>query len=291
MKGSNGKKEPSPEKIRTHITPKGQPFGVELRELWRYRELVVLFARKSLKVTYTQTVLGPLWLVLSPLLSSFVYLILFGHIAKLGTEGVPELLFYLCGTATWGFFSSCFTGNAHIFTANAALFGKIYFPRLAVPLSSLLTAAVRLLIQLLPTFALMIYYAAKGAICPDGWFCLLLPLVFVQMALLGLGCGLVVSSLTARYRDLGALVPVLTQLWMYATPVVYPLSVLPAGPIRRAVLLNPVTVCMELVRRALLGVGTPQLRYAAASLGITAVILFVGLALFHRVERTFLDTV
>ncbi len=278
-------------RIHTHIDSRNKPFRLGLGELWRYRELAVLFARKSLKVTYTQTVLGPLWLVLSPLLSSFVYMILFGHIAKLGTEGAPELLFYLTGTAAWGFFSACFTGNSRIFADNAHLFGKIWFPRLTVPISQLLTAAVRLLIQLLPALALMTYYGVKGALRPDGWYCLLLPLVFVQMALLGLGCGLVVSALTARYRDLGALVPVLTQLWMYATPVVYPLSALPAGPIRRAVLLNPVTVCMELVRRALLGVGTPHLRYAAASVGITAVILFVGLMLFHRVERTFLDTV
>ena len=276
---------------KTRITPRGQSFLAELRELWRYRELTLLFARRSLTVSYTQTILGPLWLLLSPLLSSFVYLILFGRIAKLGTEGVPELLFYLTGTAVWGFFSTCFTANSHIFTANAGLFGKVYFPRLAVPLSELLTAAVRLLIQLLPALALMVYYAARGIVRPDGWYCLLLPLVFLHLALLGLGCGLIVSSLTARYRDLNALVPVFTQLWMYATPVVYPLSVLPAGPIRRAVLLNPVTASMELARRALLGVGTPELRYVAASWGITAVILCVGLLLFHRVERTFLDTV
>ena len=279
------------ERKRTHITAKGQPFGRELGELWRYRGLALLFARRSLTVSYTQTILGPLWLVLSPLLSSFVYMILFGRIAGLGTEGVPELLFYLCGTAVWGFFSTCFTGNSRIFVANAPLFGKIWFPRLTVPVSELLTAAFRLVIQLLPALALTVWYTATGAIRPDGWYCLLLPLVFLQMALLGLGCGLIVSSLTARYRDLGALVPVIAQLWMYATPVVYPLSVLPAGPIRRFVLLNPVTVCMELVRRALLGVGTPTLRYAAASCGVTLCVLAVGLLLFHRVERNFLDTV
>lgn len=277
--------------VHTHITAKPAWLQWRLGELWKCRDLIVLFAKKSLTVTYKQTVLGPLWLLLHPLIYSFVYMILFGRIAGLGTEGVPEMLFYLTGTAAWGFFSTCFSNNSTIFTSNAQLFGKIWFPRLTIPLANLLTALVRFGVQLLPELALLVYYAAHGVVHPDWRFCLLLPVTILQIALLALGCGLLVSSATAKYRDLNALVPIGTQLWMYATPVVYPLSVIPAGIIRRTVLLNPVTACMELFRKALLGVGTPYLRYVTASWVITAAILFAGLMLFHHVERTFLDTV
>ncbi len=276
---------------RTHITSKPSWLHWNLKDLWKYRDLVFLFARKSLTVTYKQTILGPLWLLLNPLISSFVYMVIFGRIAGLGTEGVPDMAFYLTGTAAWGFFSTCFSGNSTIFTSNAHLFGKIWFPRLTVPLANILTALVKLGVQLLPALALVVHYTVRGVVSPDWRYCLLLPVTILQMALLALGCGLIVSSATAKYRDLNALVPVGTQLWMYATPVVYPLSVIPPGIIRRTVLLNPVTACMELFRKALLGMGTPHLRYVATSWAITLVILLAGLALFHRVERTFLDTV
>ena len=275
----------------THIDSRKRWFGWNLGELWRYRELVLLFTRNALKTTYVQTILGPLWLILSPLLSSFVYLVLFGHIARLGTDGAPELLFYLTGTAAWGFFSSCFQSNSSIFPSNAHLFGKIWFPRLTVPLSNLLTALVKFGVQLLPALVLGAWHWAHGAIRPDGWMWLLFPLAVAQIGLLGLACGLVYSALTAKYRDLHALVPVGTQLWMYATPVVYPLSVLPAGIIRRVVLINPVTAPMELLRRALLGVGTPELRYVLWSWAVTLIVLLAGLLLFHRVERNVMDTV
>ena len=275
----------------THIDSRPSWLRWDLGDLWKYRDLIVLFAKKSLTVTYKQTVLGPLWLLLNPLISSFVYMVLFGRIAGLGTEGVPEMLFYLTGTAVWGFFSGCFSGNSGIFTSYAHLFGKIWFPRLAVPVANILTALVKFAVQLVPALVLLAYYGITGAVTPDWRYCLLIPVTLLQLALFALGCGLIVSSATAKYRDLNALVPVGTQLWMYATPVVYPLSVIPAGIIRRVVLLNPVTACMELFRKALLGVGTPFLRYEAASWAITAAVLFVGLTLFHRVERTFLDTV
>ncbi len=275
----------------THITPKKGWFRWGLKDLWTYRDLIFLFTKKSLTVTYKQTVLGPLWLLLNPLISSFVYMVVFGRIAGLGTEGVPEMLFYLTGTAAWNFFSACFSGNSTVFTSNATLFGKIWFPRLTVPIATILSAMVRFAVQLLPALALLIYYGAKGAVHPDWRYCLLLPAVVIQLALLALGCGLIVSSMTAKYRDLNALVPIGTQLWMYATAVVYPLSVIPAGIIRRIVLINPVTAPMELFRRALLGVGTPHLRYVALSWAITLFVLFLGLSLFHRVERNFLDTV
>jgi len=175
----------------THITSEPQWFRWDLRALWRYRDLTALFAQKALTVTYKQTILGPVWLVLNPLITSFVYMVLFGHIARLGTEGVPEMLFYLTGTAAWNFFSACFSNNSTIFVANAQLFGKVYFPRLTVPLSNLLTAAVRLGVQLLPALVLIVWYTSKGTIRPDGWFILLLPVTLVvSMLISALSCQL-----------------------------------------------------------------------------------------------------
>ena len=254
-------------------------------------ELVRLFAKKSLTVTYKQTVLGPLWLIVNPLLSSFVYLILFGRIAALGTEGIPQFLFYLSGTALWTFFAGCLTNNSTVFLSNAHLFGKVYFPRLAIPLANCITALVKLGVQLIPVAGLLVYYVIKGEVEPHPAWILLLPFCLVQTGLLGMGCGLILSSITARYRDLSSLVPIGTQLWMYATPVVYPLARLPEGTIRRFVLLNPVTMCMEVYRRGLFGVGQIEWRYLLCSWGITAMILLIGLLLFSHVERTFLDTV
>ena len=242
-------------------------------------------------MTYKQTVLGPLWLILNPLLSSFVYMVLFGRIAALGTEGIPQYLFYLSGTALWTFFASCVTANSTLFLSNANLFGKVYFPRLTVPIANCLTALVKFGVQLIPVLALLIHALITGAVRPRPEWLPVLPFCLLQTALLGMGCGLILSSVTARYRDVAALVPVGTQLWMYATPVVYPLSRLPSGIIRKTVLLNPVTMCMEVYRRALFGVGQIAWRYLLCSWGITAVILTAGLLLFSRVERTFLDTV
>ena len=277
--------------MTTHITPKSQWFHWDLKGLWKYRELVRLFAKKSLTVTYKQTVLGPLWLIVNPLLSSFVYLVLFGRIAALGTEGIPQFLFYLSGTALWTFFAGCLTNNSTVFLSNAHLFGKVYFPRLAIPLANCITALVKLGVQLIPVAGLLVYYVIKGEVEPHPAWILLLPFCLVQTGLLGMGCGLILSSITARYRDLSSLVPIGTQLWMYATPVVYPLARLPEGTIRRFVLLNPVTMCMEVYRRGLFGVGQIEWRYLLCSWGITAMILLIGLLLFSHVERTFLDTV
>ena len=277
--------------MTTHITAKRSWFHWDLKGLWKYRELVRLFAKKSLTVTYKQTVLGPLWLIVNPLLSSFVYLVLFGRIAELGTEGIPQFLFYLSGTALWTFFAGCLNANSTLFLSNAHLFGKVYFPRLAVPLANCITALVKLAVQLIPVAGLLVYYVVKGKVEPHPAWLLLLPFCLVQTGLLGMGCGLILSSITARYRDLSSLVPVGTQLWMYATPVVYPLRRLPEGIIRRVVLVNPVTMCLEVYRRALFGIGQIEWRYLFCSWGITALILVIGLLLFSHVERTFLDTV
>lgn len=287
MSGSQG---PISQPQHVHITAERPPYAQSLKELWRYRELVWLLTRRSFVVTYKQTILGPLWLFVNPLLTSIAYVVLFGRVAKLSTEGVPHLLFYLLGTATWGFFSSCVTRNATTFVDNANLFGKVYFPRLVVPVSQVLSALVRLGIQFTLVFAVLAFYAAQGMVAPRWELWLSVPLAFVQLGALGMGCGVIVSSLTTRYRDLSVLVDFGVSLWMYATPVVYPLSGVPES-LRFAVLANPATAPMEWIRLAILGVGGVEPLAMAWSWAVTVVVAVLGVMMFSRVERTFVDTV
>ena len=274
-----------------HISARRRPLELKLGEVWQYRDLILLFTRRSFAVTYHQTILGPAWLLISPLLSSLIYLMLFGQIARLSTDGAPQLLFYLAGTAIWGFFSSCLTGNAGTFVSNAGLFGKVYFPRLTVPISNVLSAAIRFAVQLLLVLGFLAYYSVRGAVAPHWWAWLLIPLIVLQLGLLGMGCGVLISALTTKYRDLSVLISIGMQLWMFATPVVYPLSQLPAGALRTAILWNPVTAPVELFRWAVLGTGTVLPGYLAWSAGVTLAIALLGVMLFNRVERTFMDTV
>ena len=274
-----------------HISAKRRPLELKLGEVWQYRDLIWLFTRRSFAVTYQQTILGPAWILISPLLSSLIYLMLFGQIARLSTDGAPQLLFYLTGTAIWGFFSACLTGNAGTFVSNAGLFGKVYFPRLTVPISNVLSAAIRFAVQLLLVLGFLAYYSARGAVAPHWWAWLLIPVILLQLGLLGMGCGILISALTTKYRDLSVLISIGMQLWMFATPVVYPLSQLPAGALRTAILWNPVTAPVELFRWAVLGTGTVLPGYLAWSAGVTLAIALLGVILFNRVERTFMDTV
>jgi len=274
----------------THISARQPLFSLNLREFWQYRELVWLFARRSFMVSFMQTILGPLWLFISPLLTSFTYVILFGNIAKLSTGGVPQLLFYLSGHAVWAFFSGCVTLIASTFLSNANLFGKVYFPRLVMPVSSVLSRLILYLIQMLLVLGLLFWYALKGMVAPVWRLWIVLPLLLLQLGLLGLGVGIIISSLTTKYRDLHVLVDFGMTLWMYATPVVYPLSVVD-GPLRRLLLLNPVTPVMELYRKILLGVGQTDARWLVCSWVFTLLVAFGGILIFNRVQRTFMDTV
>ena len=274
----------------THISAKQPLLDLHLGELWQYRGLVWLFTRRSFVVSYTQTVLGPLWLVISPLLTSIVHVVLFGNIAKLGTDGVPQLLFYLTGNAMWSYYSACVTKSASTFTSNASLFGKVYFPRLVVPLSDVLGNILRFFIQMLPALVLLVYYGVNGIVRPRPAALLLVPALLLLLGLMGMGLGIVISSLTIKYRDLNVLVGFGMSLWMYATPVVYPLSTL-SGRIRSLVLLNPVTQPMELFRWAVLGVGSVSLPALGGCVLAALALAFGGMVIFCRVERTFLDTV
>jgi len=274
----------------THISAKQSPFDLKLREFWQYRELVWLFTRRSFMVSYMQTVLGPLWLFINPLLTGITYVVLFGQIAKLSTDGVPQLLFYLSGNAVWTFFSGCVTTNASTFTSNASLFGKVYFPRLVMPVSSVLSKLILFGIQMLLVLALLCWYTLRGAVAPAWRLWIFLPLLLLQLGVLGMGVGIIISSLTTKYRDLHVLVDFGMSLWMYATPVVYPLSTVNAN-LRRLLLLNPVTPVMECYRRILLGVGQPDGGHLACSVLFTLVIAIAGILIFNHVERTFMDTV
>lgn len=273
-----------------HISAKHRLLELKLGEVWQYRELIWLFTKRYFTVAYKQTVLGPLWLFITPLMTSCIHMVLFGNIAKLSTDGIPQLLFYLMGNAVWGYFSRCFTGNASTFNSYAGLFGKVYFPRLAVPISNVLSDIFRFGIQMIPALALLCWYTLTGRVAPRFVLWPMIPLLLVWLGALGLGCGIVVSSLTTKYRDLQVLVGFGASLWMYATPVVYPLSTV-EGTLRTVLLLNPVTVPVELMRYVLLGVGTVEWGYGLLSIGETVLVCFLGILIFNRVERTFMDTV
>ena len=275
----------------THISSKHRMLDLNLKEVWQYRDLVLLFTKRNFTVTYKQTVLGPAWLFLNPLIRSVIYAFVFGGIAGIGTDGVPGILFYMCSNAIWIFFSSCVTRNASTFTANANVFGKVYFPRLTIPVSNVLSSIVQFGIQMLMVLALLIYYVVNGAVHPNWSAWLLIPAALLHLGLLGLGCGIIISSLTTKYRDLSILVTFGVQLWMYITPIVYPMSQLGDGIVKTILMINPVTAPVEVIRYAILGQGAIMPGYLALSAGITIGAVLIGIMIFNKVEKTFMDTV
>ena len=275
----------------THITCKHRWYDLNLKEVWQYRDLIWLFTQRNFVVKYKQTILGPAWIFLNPLISSVIYAFVFGGIAGIGTDGVPSILFYLAGNAIWTYFSSCVTQNANTFTANAGVFGKVYFPRLTMPASNVLSAALQFGVQMLLVLCFLLYYVFTGAVDPNWVSWLLIPVVLVHLGLLGLGCGIIISSLTTKYRDLAIVVTFGVQLWMYITPIVYPISQLGDGLMKAVLMLNPVTAPVELFRYAVLGVGTVMPDYLAISGVVTVGLLLLGIMIFNKVEKTFMDTV
>ncbi len=272
------------------IRPQDRQFDLKLRELWHYRDLIVLFVRRDFVAQYKQTILGPAWHLIQPLLTTITFTIIFGKIARIPTDGLPPFLFYMAGTVLWGYFSGVLNGTSSTFTGNAGIFGKVYFPRLAVPVAGLLSRLIAFGLQFLFFLGFLAFFMLRGAaVSPNAWV-LITPLLLIIMAALGLGLGVIVSSLTTRYRDLTVVVGFGVQLLMYATPVIYPMSALPE-PYRLWMLLNPIAPVMEMFRYAYLGAGENSLGLLAYSIVITTLILFVGIILFNRVERTFMDTV
>lgn len=275
----------------THITSKPRRFELNLKEVWQYRDLIVLFTKRSFAVTYKQTILGPAWIFLNPLISSLIYAFVFGGIAGIGTDGVPAILFYLCSNAIWIFFSTCVTQNANTFTGNAAVFGKVYFPRLTTSVSNVLSSVIQFCIQMILVLLFMVYYLFKGQVHPNWSAWALVPLVLVHLGLLGMSMGIIISSLTTKYRDLSILVTFGVSLWMYLTPIVYPISSVGDGLMKTVFMINPVTPAVELIRYAILGQGTVHAGFYGLSCGLTVVLFLLGVMIFNRVEKTFMDTV
>lgn len=274
----------------TTIKPKIGWFEIDLRELWHCRELVGLFVRRDFVAFYKQTILGPIWFLIQPLLTTLVFTIVFGKIAKISTDGLPPVLFYFSGTIIWSYFAENLQKTSDTFVTNAGLFGKVYFPRLTVPISITIINLLSFAIHFSSFVVLLGYFALTGTPIKLSWYALTLPLLLLQMAALGLGTGVIISALTTKYRDLRFLVGFGVQLWMYATPVVYPLSAIPPRW-RWVFTANPVAPVVENFRHAFLGVGGVPVADTLASLTITVSILLVGILLFNRVEKTFMDTV
>ncbi len=279
------------QRYHIHITSKHKWNELNLKEVWQYRDLVVLFTKRNFTVRYKQTILGPAWLFVNPIISSLIYTFIFGGIAGIGTEGVPQLLFYMSSNAIWTFFSSCVTRNATTFTSNAHVFGKVYFPRLTTPISNMLTSGIEFGIQMLLVLVFLIYYLVIGSVHPNwlGW--LLIPIILLHLGVMGLGFGIIISSLTTKYRDLSILVSFGVSLWMYITPVVYPLSQAGEGIFKTLLLVNPVTAPTEVFRYVLLGQGTVAPWALIWSWCFTIGVAVFGIMIFNRVEKTFMDTV
>lgn len=279
----------------TIIRPRGGWFDINFRELLRYRDLVFLLVKRDFTVLYKQTVLGPAWVIIQPLLNTLVFTVVFGGIASLPTDGMPSFLFYMAGNIVWSYYSLCLKQTSNTFINNRALFGKVYFPRLVMPISVVCSKLVNFLVQFAMFLCFLLYYALKpnSPVSPNWGMIAFTPLLLLQIAFLGMGMGIIISSLTTRYRDLTMLVSFGVSLWMYATPVAYPASmVLENYPQLVGVyMLNPVTPIVEYFRSAFLGVESFSLRYMPLSVGTTLVVLFVGIIMFSRIDKTFMDTV
>ena len=273
------------------ITPKDKLLAFDWRELWRYRDMFVLFVDRNFRTAYKQTVLGPLWFIITPVLSVIVYVTVFGGIANIPTDGVPPILFYLLGISVWGYFASCVSATSNSFVTNADIFGKVYFPRIIMPLVAVTTNLLSLAIQLAIFAVFYIYYAATGTELVIHWQIVLFPLLILLLALMAVGFGMIFSSLTTKYRDLQIMLNKIIALWVYVTPVIYPLSMVTNPKLHLAMSLNPVTPVMEAVKYTLLGQGQFSWLWLGYSAGFTFILLLCGLMLFNKVQKSFMDTV
>lgn len=275
----------------TIIKPKGKLFEIDFKEIWRYRDLLVMFIKRDIVTQYKQTILGPTWYFIQPALTTIMYMVVFGGIAGISTDGLPQPLFYLAGIVLWQYFSECLNKTSATFTQNQHIFGKVYFPRLISPLSNVLSNLVRMSIQFLLFLIVYVYYVAVGVDVMPNAYALLLPLLIVMLAGLSLGFGIIISSMTTKYRDLTILFTFIVQLWMYATPVIYPLSTISNDKIRMLMGINPLTSIFEAFKYGMLGVGQFSWDGIGYSFGFMVVLLLVGVVVFNKVQRSFMDTV
>lgn len=273
------------------ITPRDRLLALDWREIWRYRDMFVLFVERNFRTAYKQTILGPLWFIITPVLSVIVYVAVFGGIANIPTDGVPPILFYLLGISVWGYFSSCVSATSNSFVTNADIFGKVYFPRIIMPLVAVTTNLLTFAIQLVIFAAFYIYYAATGTELAIHWQVVLFPFLILLLAFMAVGFGMIFSSLTTKYRDLQVMLNKIISLWVYVTPVIYPLSLVRNPKLHMAMSLNPVTPVMEAVKYSLLGQGQFSWLWLGYSTVFTLFLLVVGLMLFNKVQKSFMDTV
>ena len=274
------------------IQPKAHLFDLKLRDVWKYRDLLWLFVRRDFTAQYKQTILGPLWHIIQPIFTTFMFLIVFGKIANIPTDGVPPILFYMSGITIWNYFSACLNSTSNTFVANAGIFGKVYFPRLVIPLSTVASNIIKFGIQFVLLIAVIIFFVlAKGLHFHFDISLLMIPVLLLMMAGMGLGLGIIVSSLTTKYRDLNILIGFAVQLLMYATPVAYPLSFLKHNKFASWIQWNPLTPIMEAFRYALFQQGSFSAGSLLYSTAFIIIVLFAGLFMFSKVERTFMDTV
>ena len=274
------------------ITPPKKWLWIDFQELWNYKYLLFLLVKRDFTAAFKQNILGPLWFIIQPLTTTGIYSIIFGEVAKLPTDGVPQPLFYIIGITFWGFFQSILTSNSSALTGNSGLFGKVYFPRLIPPLATSISQLYKFLIQFAQMLVVFLFYFVNGAsIQPNIWI-LCFPLVMFQHALLGLGLGLWISAWTVKYRDLGQLVGFGMSLWMWATPIVYPLSMVQGNSILKQVLwLNPVSAGLDLVRYGFTGAGSADLLWWAYGWAWSILVFLIGVALYQRASQTFVDVV
>ena len=276
----------------TEISPKDNLLSVDFKEIWRYRDLMMLFVKRNIITQYKQTILGPLWYVIQPLMTTIMYMVVFGGIAKISTDGLPQPLFYLAGISFWQYFSDCLTKTSNTFVNNASIFGKVYFPRLVTPLSDVISNLVRFGIQ----FGLFLVVYAYYALFTDvqihtNWYALMFPVLVLMLAGLALGFGILFSSMTTKYRDLQLLLGFFVSLWMYATPVIYPLSTINNETLRLVMQLNPLTGIVEFFKYGMLGVGNHEWWMLGYSFGFMVVLLAIGIVVFNKVQKSFMDTV
>ena len=271
------------------IESKHSLFDLNLKEVWRYKDLVYMFVKRDFVSSFKQTILGPIWFFINPIFTTIVYIVVFGNIAKLSTDGAPKILFYLAGITLWNYFSSCLVGTSNVFTNNAGIFGKVYFPRLIMPISIVLSNLMRFGVQMGLFLIAFLYYLTKGEVQPN-WWILATPFLILLMAMFALGVGMIFSSMTTKYRDLQMLLGFGVSLYMYATPVIYPVSALPKA-IQPYAAWNPLTGIFECFKYGWLGVGDFNAPMLMISTILIFVILVIGTVTFNKVEKGFMDTV
>lgn len=272
------------------IEPQSSLFKLNLKDVWRYRDLLWLFVKRDFVSFYKQTILGPLWFFIQPLFTTIIFTFIFGNLAGISTDGLPQPLFYMAGITAWNYFADCLTKTSTVFKDNANIFGKVYFPRLIMPLSIVASNLVRFIVQMILFVIMIAYYALQGANFHFTWAVALFPYLVLLMALLGLGLGLIITALTTKYRDLAFLITFGVQLMMYATTVIYPLSAAPEK-YKNLIALNPMTGIIEAFRHGFLGQGELTFQSLGYSTLVTLISLVIGVVIFNKTEKTFVDTI